>query len=83
MTELDRLAKARVDFAFETTLSGLGHVGRFKLSPDGNGFVLHVESAREGRFEYFEYISLDKLLDDAERRNLALFHRLGIVTSTA
>ena len=26
LTELDRLAKARADFAFETTLSGLGYV---------------------------------------------------------
>lgn len=30
LAELDRLAKARVDFAFETTLSGLGYVGRLK-----------------------------------------------------
>jgi predicted ABC-type ATPase len=30
LTELDRLAKARVDFAFETTLSGLGYVGRLQ-----------------------------------------------------
>jgi predicted ABC-type ATPase len=27
---LDRLAKARVDFAFETTLSGLAYVKRFR-----------------------------------------------------
>ena len=30
LTELDRLARARTDFAFETTLSGLGYVGRLK-----------------------------------------------------
>src|SRR5207247_1885210 len=30
LTELDRLSKARVDFAFETTLSGLGYLGRLK-----------------------------------------------------
>jgi hypothetical protein len=51
----------------------------FKLSPDGNGYFHHIENAREKRFEYFEYISLAKLLDDAEKRNQALFHRLGIV----
>ena len=28
--ELDRLAKTRVDFAFESTLSGLGHLSRLK-----------------------------------------------------
>ena len=30
MTELDRLAKARADFAFESTLSGLGYLGRLQ-----------------------------------------------------
>jgi hypothetical protein len=30
LAELDRLAKARVDFAFETTLSGLVYLGRLK-----------------------------------------------------
>ena len=30
LTELDRLAKSRADFAFESTLSGLGYVGRLK-----------------------------------------------------
>ncbi len=30
LAELDRLAKARVDFAFETTLSGLGYTARLK-----------------------------------------------------
>jgi predicted ABC-type ATPase len=30
LTELDRLAKARLDFAFESTLSGLVHLGRLK-----------------------------------------------------
>ncbi len=30
LSELDRLAKARADFAFETTLSGLGYVGRLQ-----------------------------------------------------
>lgn len=30
LTELDRLAKARVDFAFETTLSGLVYQGRLQ-----------------------------------------------------
>jgi predicted ABC-type ATPase len=29
-TELDRLARARADFAFESTLSGLRYVGRLK-----------------------------------------------------
>lgn len=50
--------------------------------PDGNGYFKHIESSRDARFEYFEYISLDKLLDDAEKKNLALFHRLGIATPT-
>lgn len=30
LKELDRLAKARADFAFETTLGGLGYTGRLK-----------------------------------------------------
>jgi len=30
LTELDRLAKARLDFAFESTLSGLTYLGRLK-----------------------------------------------------
>ena len=30
LTELDRLAKARADFAFETTLSGSGYVARLE-----------------------------------------------------
>jgi len=30
LAELDRLAKAQVSFAFETTLSGLGHLARLK-----------------------------------------------------
>lgn len=30
LTELDRLARARADFAFETTLSGLVYLGRLK-----------------------------------------------------
>jgi len=30
LTELDRLAKARADFAFESTLSGLGYLERLK-----------------------------------------------------
>lgn len=30
LAELDRLAHARVNFAFETTLSGLGHLVRFR-----------------------------------------------------
>jgi predicted ABC-type ATPase len=30
LTELDRLAKTRADFAFESTLSGLGYVGRLQ-----------------------------------------------------
>ncbi|MBI5775045.1 MAG: zeta toxin family protein [Verrucomicrobia bacterium] len=30
LTELDRLAKARADFAFETTLSGLVYLGRLQ-----------------------------------------------------
>jgi predicted ABC-type ATPase len=30
LTELDRLARARADFAFESTLSGLRYVGRLK-----------------------------------------------------
>jgi predicted ABC-type ATPase len=30
LTELDRLAKARLNFAFESTLSGLVHLGRLK-----------------------------------------------------
>ena len=30
LRELDRLARARLDFAFESTLSGLGYIGRLK-----------------------------------------------------
>lgn len=30
LAELDRLARARVDFAFETTLSGVGYVRRLQ-----------------------------------------------------
>src|SRR5574337_1221317 len=30
LAELDRLARARVDFAFESTLSGLSYVGRLR-----------------------------------------------------
>ena len=30
LRELDRLARARLDFAFESTLSGLAYLGRFK-----------------------------------------------------
>ena len=30
LTELDRLAKARLNFAFESTLSGLVYIGRLK-----------------------------------------------------
>src|SRR5881392_3611473 len=30
LAELDRLAKARKDFAFESTLSGLAYIGRLK-----------------------------------------------------
>ena len=30
LAELDRLARARVDFAFETTLSGLGYLRRLR-----------------------------------------------------
>ena len=30
LAELDRLAKARADFAFESTLSGIGYVARLK-----------------------------------------------------
>ena len=30
LAELDRLAKARQDFAFESTLSGLTYIGRLK-----------------------------------------------------
>jgi predicted ABC-type ATPase len=30
LTEVDRLAKARADFAFESTLSGLGYLGRLQ-----------------------------------------------------
>ncbi|MBI5387837.1 MAG: hypothetical protein HZA90_24510 [Verrucomicrobia bacterium] len=53
----------------------------FKPTPDGSGFFWHLAEADAKRFEYFEYISFTKLLDDSEKRNQALFHRLGIVDS--
>jgi predicted ABC-type ATPase len=31
LTELDRLAKARLDFAFESTLSGLTYLSRLRV----------------------------------------------------
>jgi hypothetical protein len=51
----------------------------FISCPDGNSYFKHLESTQDGRFEYFEYISLDKLLNDAEKRNLSVFHKLGVV----
>ena len=35
LAELDRLAKARADFAFESTLSGIGYVARLKRVEGG------------------------------------------------
>jgi hypothetical protein len=44
------------------------------LSPAGDGaFVVK----NEGRY-YIEYISLPKLLDDANARNRAFFQKLGL-----
>jgi hypothetical protein len=53
----------------------------FIVCPDGNSFFKHLENAREKRFEYFEYMSLDKLVEDAEKRNFALFHKLDIAAT--
>jgi len=33
----------------------------------------------QNRFVYYEYISFDKLYEDAEKRNQSLFHKLGII----
>jgi len=41
LKELDRLAKARVDFAFESTLSGLGYLARLKRWKD-NGYRVEI-----------------------------------------
>jgi len=41
LKELDRLAKARVDFAFESTLSGLGYLARLKRWK-GNGYRIEI-----------------------------------------
>jgi predicted ABC-type ATPase len=41
LKELDRLAKARVDFAFESTLSGLGYLARLKRWK-GNGYQIEI-----------------------------------------
>ena len=46
----------------------------FTPSPTGNG-AFSVTS--QGRY-YIEYISLEKLLEDAQARNLAFFRRLGL-----
>ena len=41
LKELDRLAKARLDFAFESTLSGLGYLGRLKRWK-ANGYRIEI-----------------------------------------
>jgi predicted ABC-type ATPase len=41
LKELDRLAKARVDFAFESTLSGLGYLARLKRWKD-SGYRVEI-----------------------------------------
>jgi predicted ABC-type ATPase len=41
LKELDRLAKTRVDFAFESTLSGLGYLARLKRWK-GNGYRIKI-----------------------------------------
>jgi predicted ABC-type ATPase len=41
LAEMDRLAKARVDFSFETTLSGLTHLHRIK-SWKSSGYVIEM-----------------------------------------
>ena len=41
LKELDRLAKARLDFAFESTLSGLGYLGRLKRWQE-NGYRIEI-----------------------------------------
>ena len=41
LKELDRLAKARLDFAFESTLSGLGYLGRLKRWKE-NGYRIEI-----------------------------------------
>jgi hypothetical protein len=46
----------------------------FVLSPTGDGAFGVLN---KGRF-YFEYISLTKLLEDAQARNRAFFDRLGL-----
>jgi hypothetical protein len=46
----------------------------FTPSPTGDGAF---SVTNEGRY-YIEYISLPKLLEDAQARNLAFFRRLGL-----
>lgn len=41
LKELDRLAKVRVDFAFESTLSGLGYLARLKRWK-GSGYRIEI-----------------------------------------
>jgi predicted ABC-type ATPase len=41
LAELDRLALARASFAFETTLSGLGHLSRLKQLK-ANGYLVEI-----------------------------------------
>ena len=55
-------------------LDRLERTDEFVLSPNGNG-AFAVKN--RGRY-YIEYISLDKLLEDAKARNMAFFRKLGI-----
>lgn len=50
----------------------------FSKTPDESGYFKHWSHGNA----YLEYISFEKLLRDAESRNLALFHRLGIISTT-
>ena len=45
LAELDRLAKARQDFAFESTLSGLSYIGRLNLWKSG-GYRIEIAFLR-------------------------------------
>lgn len=58
----------------KATLERLERDENFTLSPTGDGAF---SVAANGRY-YLEYISLTKLLEDAEARNQAFFQKLGL-----
>ena len=58
----------------KATLERLERDEHFTLSPTGDGAF---SVAANGRY-YLEYISLTKLLEDAQARNQAFFQKLGL-----